>query len=133
LEMFRSIGEVNIVGEELLDIVTGVSGSGPAYVYYLMEAMIRGGVEGGLTPETARQLTVQTVLGAAQMVKMTGEDPQMLRQKVTSPNGTTQAALETLDKSRVQEALVKAVLRAAERARELGDEIARTARNDNES
>jgi pyrroline-5-carboxylate reductase len=124
LQIFAAVGEVSIVEEYLLDIVTGVSGSGPAYVYYLMEAMIAAGIEGGLSEHTARELTMQTVLGAAQMVKATNEDPSELRKRVTSPNGTTQAALETLDKYQFNEGVFQAVLRAAERARELGTAIA---------
>jgi pyrroline-5-carboxylate reductase len=127
LEMFRSVGAAIVVEEKLMDIVTGVSGSGPAYVYYLMEAMIRGGIEGGLSPEAARELTVQTVLGAAQMVRATLEEPAELRRKVTSPNGTTQAALRTLDGYRFGEAVANAVQRAAERAREMGAEISEAA------
>lgn len=123
LQMFSAVGEVSVVDEQLLDIVTGVSGSGPAYVYYLMEAMIEAGVEGGLSPAAAKELTVQTVLGAAQMVKLTGEDPAVLRRKVTSPNGTTQAALETLDRFQFSAAVSKAVLRAAERAKEIGETL----------
>lgn len=122
--MFQAIGEVSVVAEPLLDVVTGVSGSGPAYIYYMMEAMITAGIQGGLSEATARQLTVQTVLGAASMVKTTGEDPAVLRKKVTSPNGTTQAALELLDTCQFQEAVQKAVLRASERAGEMGATIA---------
>ncbi|PYI54860.1 pyrroline-5-carboxylate reductase [Paenibacillus flagellatus] len=124
LALFRAIGEVCAVDEERLDIVTGVSGSGPAYIYYVMEAMIAAGVEGGLSEEEARQLTVQTVLGAAQMVKTTNESPKELRRKVTSPNGTTQAAIELMEANRVGEAVSRAVLRAAERAREMGAAMA---------
>lgn len=127
LEMFRSMGTAVVVEEALLDTVTGVSGSGPAYVYYLIESMIRGGIEGGLAPEAARELTIQTVLGAAQMVRSTGEDPAELRRKVTSPNGTTQAALETLDRYHFSEAVEGAVRRAAERAGELGLELSNQA------
>jgi pyrroline-5-carboxylate reductase len=127
LQMFKSFGEVAQVDEEQLDIVTGVSGSGPAYVYYLMEAMIEGGIRGGLTAEAARRLTVQTVLGAAQMVIATEENPGELRRKVTSPGGTTQAAIETLDSCHFAEGVTSAVLRAAERAREMGAELARSA------
>ncbi|WP_248925487.1 pyrroline-5-carboxylate reductase [Paenibacillus hamazuiensis] len=122
-EMFEATGIVALVEETQLDIVTGVSGSGPAYIYYMMEAMIKGGVQGGLSEETARELTVQTVLGAARMVQTTLENPADLRRKVTSPNGTTQAALETLDRHHFSEGVVKAVLRAAERAKEMGDAI----------
>lgn len=124
LTLFAAIGEVCVVDEARLDIVTGVSGSGPAYIYYVMEAMIAAGVEGGLTEEEARQLTVQTVLGAAQMVKTTNESPRELRRKVTSPNGTTHAAIELMEASGVGQTVKRAVLRAAERAREMGDAIA---------
>lgn len=122
-ELFTAIGTVAVVSEPLIDVVTGVSGSGPAYIYYMMEAMIEAGVQGGLTAEDARKLTVQTVLGAASMVAQTGEDPAALRRKVTSPNGTTQAALETLAQHGFQEAAKAAVLRAAERAGEMGQAI----------
>lgn len=121
--MFQAIGITAIVDEPLIEAVNGVSGSGPAYVYYLMEAMITAGVDLGLTPEAAKQLTVQTVLGAAEMVKATGEDPGELRRKVTSPNGTTQAALETLEQYSFQEGMNKAIIRCAERAREMGETI----------
>ena len=120
LEIFQSIGIVSIVEEEKLDIVTGLSGSGPAYIYYMIESMINAGVEGGLTEDTAKELAVQTVLGAANMVKMTKEEPAILRQKVTSPGGTTQAAIEMLDQNHFSETVKKAVLRAAERAGEMG-------------
>ncbi|MBP1156239.1 MULTISPECIES: pyrroline-5-carboxylate reductase [unclassified Paenibacillus] len=123
IQMFESTGVVSVVEEPLLDTITGVSGSGPAYIYYMMEAMIQGGIQGGLAPEEARRLTVQTVLGAASMVEATGENPSDLRLKVTSPNGTTQAALETLDSHGFPEAVTKAVLRAAERAGEMGAAI----------
>lgn len=123
IDMFASTGIVSVVEESKLDIVTGVSGSGPAYIYYMMEAMIEGGIRGGLTPEAAKELTVQTVLGAANMVKVTGEEPADLRRKVTSPNGTTQAALEMLDQHDFSTGVAKAVLRCAERAGELGDAI----------
>lgn len=123
VDMFASTGIVSVVEESKLDIVTGVSGSGPAYIYYMMEAMIEGGIRGGLTPEAAKQLTVQTVLGAAKMVELTGEEPAELRRKVTSPGGTTQAAIETLDRHDFADGVAKAVLRSAERAGELGAAI----------
>jgi len=118
--IFESVGIVRIVEEPLLDVVTGVSGSGPAYIYYVMEAMIRGGIECGLSPDAAKDLTLQTVLGAARMVQETGEEPAELRRKVTSPGGTTQAALELMASNDLQETISNAVKRAAERARELG-------------
>lgn len=125
--LFEAVGVVSVVDEPLLDIVTGVSGSGPAYIYYMMDAMIAAGVEGGLTEEAARLLTLQTVLGAAQMVQTTGESPSELRRKVTSPNGTTQAAIELMEQNRVAESVSRAVFRAAERARELGHDLAEQA------
>jgi pyrroline-5-carboxylate reductase len=133
IEIFASIGEVFVVEETQIDIVTGVSGCGPAYVYYLMEAMISGGIQGGLSAEMARNLTVQTVLGAASMVKATETDPAILRKNVTSPNGATQAALETMDHFHFTEGVEKAVLRASERANELGAMIAKEAMQQNKS
>lgn len=120
--IFESVGIICKVEEPLLDVVTGLSGSGPAYVYLMMEHMILAGIEGGLDAQQAKALTVQTVLGAAEMVKTTGEEPGELRRKVTSPNGTTQAALELLERESFPSAVRRAVLRAAERARELGAE-----------
>lgn len=125
--MFQAVGLTAVVDEPLLDVVTGVSGSGPAYIYYMMESMIAGGVKLGLAAEAARELTVQTVLGAAEMVRLTGEQPADLRRKVTSPNGTTQAALETLDAHQFSTGVERAVARAAERAGELGADIERSA------
>ncbi|MBO8163301.1 MAG: pyrroline-5-carboxylate reductase [Brevibacillus sp.] len=120
LQLFAAIGSVYTVSEEEMDIITGLSGSGPAYIYYLAEAMERAGAEAGLKPEVARQLTVQTLLGAAQMLIQTNEEPAVLRRKVTSPGGTTQAGLEVLESCAFQQAVSSAVLRAVERARELG-------------
>ncbi|WP_159884033.1 pyrroline-5-carboxylate reductase [Paenibacillus puerhi] len=126
-QMFRSTGIVSVVQEPLLDVITGLSGSGPAYIYYMMEAMIEGGVQGGLDRDEARRLTVQTVLGAARMVETTGEDPSDLRRKVTSPNGTTQAALELLAGRGFPEAVTQAVLRSASRAAEIGSALGESA------
>ncbi|WP_276351529.1 pyrroline-5-carboxylate reductase [Cohnella caldifontis] len=123
LAMFRAVGIASVVEEPLLEAVNGVSGSGPAYVYYLMEAMISAGMELGLGEEAARDLTVQTVRGAAEMVRLTGENPAELRRKVTSPGGTTQAAIETLEGYRFQEGMNAAIRRCAERAREMGETI----------
>lgn len=124
LAMFGSIGMTTVVEEPLLETVTAVSGSGPAYIYFMMEAMISAGVAQGLTPEAARELTVQTVRGAAEMVRVTGEAPAELRRKVTSPNGTTQAAIETLERLQFPEAVHQAMARCAERAGEIGQAIA---------
>ncbi|BBI33254.1 pyrroline-5-carboxylate reductase [Cohnella abietis] len=123
LAIFNAVGITAIVEEPQIEAVTGVSGSGPAYVYYLMEAMIKAGVQLGLSPEAAKELTVQTVRGAAEMVVSTGENPGDLRRKVTSPNGSTQAAIEILDQFSFQEGINKAILRCAERAQEMGESI----------
>jgi pyrroline-5-carboxylate reductase len=123
LFIFNAVGLTAVVEEPLIDTVNGVSGSGPAYVYYLMEAMIEAGVQLGLSPEAAKELTVQTVRGAAEMVLSTGENPGDLRRKVTSPNGTTQAAIETLDQFAFKEGLNKAIVRCVERAQVMGEAI----------
>ncbi|SDN85458.1 pyrroline-5-carboxylate reductase [Paenibacillus sp. yr247] len=123
-QMFEAVGTVTIVEEEKLEILTGVSGSGPAYVYYLMEAMIKAAIEGGLSEEDANQLTLQTVLGAAHMVQLTQEHPAELRRKVSSPNGATQASIEVLDRFQFGEAVSAAVFRSGERAKEMGEQIA---------
>lgn len=127
LTMFEAFGLTSVVEEAMLDTVTGLSGSGPAYIYYMMEAMMRAGEELGLSASASRDLTIQTVLGAAHMVKSTGETPANLRRKVTSPNGTTQAALETLNEHEFTEGVIRAIKRAAERAAEMGAEIERSA------
>ncbi len=124
LRMLEAVGLAVTVEERMLNVVTGVSGSGPAYIYAMMEAMIDAGVQGGLTPEEARELVVWTVLGAAHMVRSTGEDPAALRAKVTSPNGTTFAALGVLEQFKFREAVVQAVHRSSARAGEIGDDIA---------
>lgn len=123
LSMFEAVGTVSVIPEGKMEILTGVSGSGPAYIYYMMEAMIAAGTEGGLSPEQARELTVQTVLGAASMMIETGEDPAKLRKDITSPNGSTQAALEVLGAKGFSEAVKAAVHRCAERSREMGEAV----------
>lgn len=108
------------VEEKMMDAVTGLSGSGPAYLFYLVEAMMDGGIAEGFTPEQARALAVRTVLGAAKMLEECNDSPQELRRRVTSPNGTTQAAIEHMDLNDVKKNVAAAVRRAAERSRELG-------------
>ncbi|MFD1774212.1 pyrroline-5-carboxylate reductase [Paenibacillus rhizophilus] len=120
LNIFEAVGLTSIIEEERMEILTGISGSGPAYIYYMMEAMIASGIRGGLSKEQSAELTVQTVLGAARMVQQTGEEPAALRKKVTSPGGSTQAALEVLDKGDFFETVIAAVSRCAERSREMG-------------
>lgn len=123
LMMFEAVGTVSVIPEEKMEILTGVSGSGPAYVYFMMEAMIAAGMEGGLSPEQARELTIQTVLGAAVMMRETGEDPAKLRADITSPNGSTQAALDVLREGGFTETVKAAVRRAEERSREMGQAV----------
>ncbi len=118
-DLFGAVGAVVEVPEERIDLVTGLSGSGPAYVFFLVESLIEAGVRAGLPPQVARDLVVQTVFGAARMLRDTGEDPAELRRRVTSPGGTTMAGLGALEEHGVRGALVEAVQRATRRAREL--------------
>jgi pyrroline-5-carboxylate reductase len=119
-KLFASCGRTTRVGEELLDAVTAVSGSGPAYLFYLAEAMIAAGVAEGLPEGTARTLAAQTCVGASKLLIESPEPPETLRARVTSPGGTTQRAIETLDAAGVKAALVQAIRAAAARSRELG-------------
>jgi pyrroline-5-carboxylate reductase len=112
-----------VADEALLDAVTAVSGSGPAYFFYLMEAMIDAGEALGLDRATASALTLQTALGAARMACEGGDPPATLRANVTSPGGTTARALSILDAAEVDAAVRRAVMGAAERARELAEEF----------
>lgn len=121
--IFRAVGDVTTVDEELLDVITGLSGSGPAYVYRLIEAMIHAGTDLGLDPSLARRLAIQTLVGAARMLEQSSEDPAELRRRVTSPGGTTMAALHALESRGFATAIHEAVGRAAGRARELAEEF----------
>jgi pyrroline-5-carboxylate reductase len=108
------------VPEKLLDAVTGLSGSGPAYVYQIIEALSDGGVRMGLPRGVATRLAAQTVLGAARMVLATGQHPGQLKDAVTSPGGTTIAGLHELERGGLRGILMDAVEAATERSRELG-------------
>jgi len=121
--IFEAVGDVAVVDEEFLDVVTALSGSGPAYVYHLVEAMIHAGSELGLDGTLARRLAVQTLVGAARMLSATSEDPGDLRRRVTSPGGTTMAALEILEARGFAQSVREAVGRAARRSRELAAEF----------
>lgn len=118
--LFAASGATVLLDEAQMDAVTAVSGSGPAYFFYLIEAMIEAGVEEGLSPETARTLAVRTCAGAAALLAETGEAPEELRRRVTSPGGTTEQAVSRLKADSVLESLIRAVRAAAERSRELG-------------
>ena len=109
--------------EDALDAVTALSGSGPAYVFHLIEAMLAAAHEMGLPEAEARRLAVQTVAGAAALAAGSSETPEMLRRNVTSPGGTTHAAMALLEARGVKAAFIAAILAARERARELGDEF----------
>lgn len=123
LRLLRTVGRARSVGEErLLDAVTGLSGSGPAYVYLFAEALIAGGIAAGLAADAARELALQTITGAAAMLQEAGEEPAALRAAVTSPNGTTQAGLIELQRRGFVEAVQAAVVAATRRAEELGRE-----------
>src|SRR5437588_2902723 len=118
--LFSSVGVAYQLKESLLDAVTGLSGSGPAYVYLMIEALSDGGVAAGLPRNIATKLAAQTVLGSAKMVLDTGLHPGALKDMVTSPGGTTIEGLHELEKGKVRGALINAVRAAAEKSRKLG-------------
>jgi pyrroline-5-carboxylate reductase len=118
-ELLRSCGKVLRIPEKHLDAVTAISGSGPAYIFYVVEAMIEAGVLLGMPRATSTDLVVQTLYGAATMLKETGQHPTVLREQVSSPGGTTMAALRQLDDHKVRAAFVTAMEAAAKRSKEL--------------
>lgn len=112
-----------VTQEALLDTVTAISGSGPAYVFYVLEAMVDAGVQMGLTPEQAHQLAVGTFVGASELARSSSDTPAVLRDKVTSKGGTTYAALTVMQNKGVHASLVEAMQAARERAKTLGQEL----------
>lgn len=118
--IFGAVGTVARVSESMLDAVTGLSGSGPAYAYLIVEALADGGVLMGLPRDLALGLAAQTLAGAARMILETGDHPAVLRDAVTSPGGTTIAGVEVLEAAGVRSGIIGAVRAATERSRELG-------------
>ena len=120
LQIFSAVGTCVQVNESLLDAVTGLSGSGPGYVFAFIEAMIDGGVLAGLPRTVAEKLVLQTVYGSAKLAMETGEAPAILKGRVTSPGGTTITGLQVLEESGFRGTVMAAIDVAAERSRELG-------------
>lgn len=118
--LFEGAATVIEVPEDKMDAVTAISGSGPAYFFFLVEQMVRAGVEMGLTPEQAHVLATRTALGAGRILTMSTDSPAELRRKVTSPGGTTQAAITHMESHNLPQILVDALKAAEQRGRELG-------------
>ena len=118
-EIFQAVGRTVEVAEEQIDAVTGLSGSGPAYIFMIIEALSDAGVKMGLSRQVANELTVQTVLGSALLVRETGTSPGELKNRVTSPGGTTIAGLHALEKGSLRATLMNAVEKATLRSKEL--------------
>ena len=117
--LLQAVGIVVPVDEQHLDAVTALSGSGPAYIFLVTEALINAGIAEGLTPDVARRLTIQTVFGAALLLRESSEDPAELRRKVTSPGGTTEAAIRVMLARHLPDIFQEAIAAAAQRGREL--------------
>ncbi|MCE8426184.1 MAG: pyrroline-5-carboxylate reductase [Candidatus Methanoperedens sp.] len=120
-EIFNAVGRSVVLSENLIDAVTGLSGSGPAYVFMIIDALADGGVHEGLDRSTARLLAAQTVLGAARMALETGTHPCELKDMVTSPGGTTIRGIRVIEEGNVRAALINAVIAACGRSKELGN------------
>ena len=119
-QIFEAVGRVVILEEEMMDAVTGLSGSGPAYIALVVEALADGGVRVGLDRKTAMTLATQTVLGSARLLIDTGMHPGQLKDMVSSPGGTTITGIHTLEAGGLRRTLIDAVERATQRSRELG-------------
>ncbi|MCJ7634530.1 pyrroline-5-carboxylate reductase [Candidatus Bathyarchaeota archaeon] len=120
-ELLSSVGKVIVLDERFFDAVTGLSGSGPAYIYLVIEGLVEGGVKSGLPEDTALTLAAQTVLGAGKMVLETGTHPSKLRETVVTPGGTTAEGLKELSRNDVKNSFSRAVEKAAQRSKELSN------------
>ncbi len=121
--IFDCVGRSITIQEHLMDAVTGLSGSGPAYVFLMIEALTDAGVHLGMTRSQALTLVTQTVMGSVKLLSHTGEHPALLREKVTSPGGTTAAGLYKLEEGGLRKILIDAVVAATQRSKELGDKM----------
>jgi pyrroline-5-carboxylate reductase len=119
VKIFEAVGEVEIVYESQLDVITGLSGSGPAYIYMIIEALTDGGVMMGLPRDVATRLATQTVLGSAKLVRETAIHPAVLKDQVTTPGGTTILAIKELEESGLRSMLIRAVETATRKSQEL--------------
>jgi pyrroline-5-carboxylate reductase len=117
--IFKAVGEAVVVEEQVMDAITGLSGSGPAFVYMFIEALADGGVAAGLARTDALALAAQTVKGAASMVQQTGRHPGELKDAVASPGGTTMAGIRELERSGFRSSIIEAVVAATRRSAEL--------------
>lgn len=120
VKLFSSVGKCIEVQESDMDAVTGISGSGPAFFYEIIEAMADGGVKLGLSKEKAIELAAQTALGAAKMVLETDKSPSVLRQEVTTPGGTTEQGLLAMEKHKIHEAMIDTVIKTAKKSAQMG-------------
>jgi len=118
-DLFSAIGRVAVLDETQMDAATALSGSGPAYMFHILDALAAGGVACGLTGEEARLLSAQTMLGAAKMVLSGDKSPEELKREVTTPGGTTEAGLKVMDGQNIRQILLETVAAAASRSREL--------------
>lgn len=121
VEIFSSVGETVKISERYFDLVTAVSGSGPAYFFYLKEALIEAALRLGMDKSTAKKLVSKTAFGAAKLLMESGCGPEDLRRRVTSKGGTTERAIRIFDRAGMKKTIVKAVIAAAERSRELSE------------
>ena len=118
-EIFLTIGDVVEINEDLVDAVTAISGSGPAYFFYLIESLIEAGRAAGLKEETAKKLVIKTALGSAKLLEALKEDPGLLRSKVTSKGGTTEAAIKVFESKKMKSIIIDAIAAAKARSKEL--------------